>query len=270
MTKKVLIIGCSFANGSYESKVSGKLGEGPTDERISSIGWYDHLEILGDRKIDVYSMPGLGWLAYAHLLRELSSSGSLLQYDLLLIQETFEPRFNLLGNQFMSEFLESKEDSRTLDIRHMCYKGSPSTAMMTCNAHDGVSFYKDFVSKNRDAHTLPRSVADRLMVDISGSEFVRTMLISSQELVSMLAREAGIKIVVVSFSEPHMACKHSIVEGPYRLMHNIYPEICLHARNEYLTEPSRESESYGGRLTLNGNKLLGLRFNHLLKKIIQT
>ncbi len=265
--KKVLIIGCSFSNGSYETRFSGKLGDAPTAEHVSSIGWYDHLEVLNGRSMDVYSMPGLGWLAYAHFIKGLRDAGALSQYDLLIIQETFEPRFSILGgNQFMLEFVQSEQDdSRTMDIRHMRYRGSPS-AVMTCNPHDGVSFYKDFVSKNKDAYSLPRSIANRVVVDISESAFMQTMLAGAQHLVSDIVKEAKLKVIVISFSDPHMRCADYIDQGPYRLMHSVYPDICLHSRGEYLTDPSNDAEGYGGRLTLNGNRMLGMRFNHLLKK----
>lgn len=269
--KKVLIIGCSFSSGSYETRISGKLGDPPRDELISSIGWYDHLEVLKDRKIDVYSMPGLGWLAYAHFVACMKDSGTLSDYDLIIIQETFEPRFSVLGNQFMSEFFESPTESdRTMDIRHLRYRGSPSTMMMTCNPHDGVSFYKDFVSSGRDAHSLPSDIANRFNVDMAASSFVGSLLRAGQNMVTDMVTELGIKVMVVSFDEPSMRCAEYIDQGPVNVIHSIYSSICLHSRDEYLTAPSRGPETYAGRLTLNGNRLLGMRFDHLFKRLLQS
>ena len=262
--KKVLVIGCEFSSGSYETRQPERLGDMPRDEHVSSIGWYDYLDCLDGRAIDVYSMPDLGWLAYSHFLRNLRDSDSLAQYDLLIVQETYEPRFGILGNQFTSEFAESPASDRKLNLRHRCYRGSPSTMVMTCD-ESGISFYKNFVSRNIDAHRVPRLVAEEVLSDISDSSYVQTLLHASQLLVRNMAAELGLRMLVVSFSTPHIPCVDQIEHGPVNLLSDVYPAVCLPNRDDYLTLPTKGIGARGGRLTLQGNQLLGNKINELIK-----
>lgn len=267
--KKVLVIGCEFSSGSYETHQPEKLGDMPRDQHVSSVGWYDHLDCLDGRSIDVYSMPGLGWLAYAHFLRGLRDSGMLAQYGLLIVQETFEPRFGILGNRFQSEFSESPTVDRKLDLQHWCYRGSPSTMIMTCD-ETGISFYKDFVSRNIDAHKVPKLVADEVLADISASNYIQTLLVASQTLVSNIVFELGLQMIVVSFSGSHLPCVDCIDQGPVNISSDVYSGVCLPNRGDYLTMPTKEPGSRGGRLTLLGNQNLGNRFNELIKPLLSS
>lgn len=268
MQKKVLVIGCGFSSGSYESKQPTRLGELITDELASTIGWYDHLDVLQGRTIDVYSMPNLGWLAYAHLLRGLRDSGELALYDLLIIQETYEPRFAILGNQFMPEFVQMAlppGENRQLDLKHWCYRASPNNLIMTCD--DTVSFYRDFVSRNIDAHRVPQVVAEKVLADIASSSHVNTMLFGSQSFAMQMAKEAGMQTIVISFFDPCIPCVETMDRGPVRVMSNVYQDICLPNRELYLTTPTRDSGSLGGRLTRDGNAKLGNLFNDRIKAL---
>lgn len=258
--KKVLVIGCDFSSGSYETKQPEKLGSMPTDELVSSIGWYDHMDCLHGRSLDVYSMPGLGWMAYAHFLRGLRDAGKLDQYDLLIVQETFEPCFGLLGNQFQSEFIKSPKVDRKLDVQHWRYRGSPKTMIMTCD-ETGIAFYKDFVSKNIDAHRVPKLVADEVLADIAASEHMWTLIAASQALACAMLSEHGIRMITVSFST-------KLLDRAENIASDVYSDLCLPNREEYLTLPTKDPGSRGGRLTALGNEKLGDRFNPILKSYL--
>lgn len=268
--EKVLVVGCSFSNGSYETRVPSGWGELPRDERVSPIGWYDHLDCFVDRNIDVYSMPGLGWLSYAHLIRNLADGGKLSEYDTLIIQETFEPRVHLLGELFMHGFKESDAVERKTKVKHLSYQHPPNATVMTCNAHDGVVFYKTQAANNRDAYALPSIIAKKVTADLHGSGHVQSLLLGSQMLVQKIAEAAGIQLLVISFADPSMRCVDGATTGPIRLIDNVYSNICLPSRDQYLTDPSREYESYSGHLTENGNAMLGNRFSYLIKKLMRS
>lgn len=268
MGNKVLILGCSFSNGSYEAKVPSKWGELAQDERVSSFGWYDGLACFSDRSIDVYSMPGLGWLAYAHLIRSLDEQGKLAEYDTLIIQETFEPRVYLMGDLFLSGFIESDKIDRTLNIRHLSYQHPPGATVMSSNANEGVVFYKTLAKNNNDAFLLPGSLSNRIVSDLSESGFIRTILLSSQALVESITKKQNIRMILLSFADPCMPCDPDGKSNPVRIINNVYSEFCLPKRNEYLTDPTPDFESYGGHLTRNGNELLGSRFDFLIKRLL--
>ena len=57
--KKTLILGCSFAVGSYDK-----------DDNIieNSPGWYNFVDALKDDLVTVFACPSMGFLAYAQIL----------------------------------------------------------------------------------------------------------------------------------------------------------------------------------------------------------
>ncbi|MDA0754200.1 MAG: hypothetical protein O3A49_05930 [Candidatus Marinimicrobia bacterium] len=88
----VLILGCSFSSGSYV------FAEGRDDkEKLNSyIGWWNFVEYLKNHHKTIFSFSGMGWTAYNSLLYNLEENNKLSEYDICIIQETFEPRFSIL------------------------------------------------------------------------------------------------------------------------------------------------------------------------------
>lgn len=88
-TKKILIIGCSFSSGAYTLNFNDTLNPETCDY---SYGWYDELPKDG-YEYTVYSNDGGGYLQYADIVKD--DRPNLKQFDMILIQETFEPRLSI-------------------------------------------------------------------------------------------------------------------------------------------------------------------------------
>lgn len=102
---KVLILGCSFSTGSHaiitdpdnyflKQNKWAEVGKSEQIDQSSRLNfWYGYLP--ENWKIDCYSHSGGGYMNYAHTLAELVKINKLCEYDLCIIQETFEYRFTI-------------------------------------------------------------------------------------------------------------------------------------------------------------------------------
>jgi len=93
--KNVLIIGCSHSRGSYYfDELVGK----EQIDRSGIGGWWAFITFLKDYKKTVYANGGAGWIWYAEILNQILQKGDLLNYDMCIIQETYEPRLHITKN----------------------------------------------------------------------------------------------------------------------------------------------------------------------------
>lgn len=113
---KVLILGCSFTQGSYAPD--------PADDNReiieSNFGWYDQLTVFQGKKLDVYGVGGCGITTYASILNQMDKNNTLGDYSTVIIQETSEPRFVLLqkNHRWNVNIPNTNIENRTLDITH--------------------------------------------------------------------------------------------------------------------------------------------------------
>lgn len=113
---KVLILGCSFTQGSYAidpSDVKKEIIE-------STFGWYDKLTVFQGKQIDVYGAGGCGSTIYASILNQMEKNNTLGQYSIVVIQETAEPRLSLIqeNHKWNITVPDHNTQNRTLDITH--------------------------------------------------------------------------------------------------------------------------------------------------------
>ena len=79
---RVLILGCSYTNGSYSFHANGD------EERCSNIAWHDTLP----EEITLYTGRGIGYIQWVDILETINIT----QFDAVLLQESLEPKFQLL------------------------------------------------------------------------------------------------------------------------------------------------------------------------------
>ena len=110
--KKLLILGCSFSQGSFGQNLAWSEGRFKPDsefqflQKISrdtnspiyediindSLGWYHFINMIKTFETTVFSFPGNGYSLWAQFLNVMADVGKLDQYDSILIQESWEPR----------------------------------------------------------------------------------------------------------------------------------------------------------------------------------
>ena len=113
--KKTLILGCSFAVGSYDE----------SDNVIeNSPGWYNFVDALKDDLVTVFACPGMGFLAYAQILTLIKPEA----FDKIIIQGTQEPRPNVINEKSFeftkrTNFINDKHTIDNFDIINLIHHG---------------------------------------------------------------------------------------------------------------------------------------------------
>lgn len=97
---KALVVGCSFAAGSYYLE-DGKDNVEWSDPTASYARWFNP-----EYEYDVYSISGGGYVNYVTLMEQLDLS----KYDYFLLQETFDPRFSMYDELDPNKFILKNND----------------------------------------------------------------------------------------------------------------------------------------------------------------
>ena len=144
---KVLILGCSFSTGShtiindpdhFEFKKNkwAKVGfSEDLHQNSRSNFWFGNLP--KDWKIDCYSHSAGGYLNYMETLMALTTNNMLKDYDLCIIQESFEYRFTIFS-------------PHDLFVKENLVKIDGNTRLREINAHKNLILSKDFAYGNEE------------------------------------------------------------------------------------------------------------------------
>ena len=112
--KKLLILGCSFSQGSFGENLAwseGKSRPNPgfqflqrspkiledgsifyEDVIKDSLGWYHFVDMIKEFETTVFAFPGNGYSMWGQFLNIMADAGKLNEYDSIIIQESWEPR----------------------------------------------------------------------------------------------------------------------------------------------------------------------------------
>ena len=112
--KKLLILGCSFSQGSFGENLAWAEGKSSPDPKFQflqrspkiledgssfyediikdSLGWYHFVDMIKEFETTVFSFPGNGYSMWAQFLNIMADVGKLEEYDSIIIQESWEPR----------------------------------------------------------------------------------------------------------------------------------------------------------------------------------
>ena len=256
MNKKVLILGCSFSQGSYARDETSPIKE----SIVSSYGWYDSLKCLENLEIDVFGFGGGGYTMFAETLADLHHSGILKDYSMIIIQETSEPRFVLRKKDFSWREDSSKEiEGRELSIQHRSAFASDLAQSVFSNRE---SIFKQ-VWTERYSIKLP----DNLTLDILESSTYKNLVKFSLVYINQIIEQYNLKCLVFSLFDPIANSENLPKATRLDLPSNLYYEI----KNDSLKNLSSEIElprSYLRHFSNLGNKKLGEIINESLKKII--
>jgi hypothetical protein len=254
MSNKVLILGCSLTQGSY----------GPTEQNytkeeiVSSYGWYDSLKCLKDLEIDVFAFGGGGYTTFAETLSDLHHNGTLKDYSILIIQETWEPRFVLRKQEF-SWVTSNEIEERDLLIQHRYAFCFPPQVVFSNRETAFKNVWDEFYSIN--------SIPDTLILDMLESSTYKNLVNFSIAYINQTIEQYNLKSFVFSLFEPSANSENLSNATRLDLSSNLYYEI----KNDSLQNLSSEIElpgSYLRHFSNLGNKKLGEIINESLKKTI--
>lgn len=263
MSKKVLILGCSFSAGSYKYNPQRKMSL-----NYSSIGWYDYLLSLRDYEIDVYGMSGFGYLAYSEIIRKLNVSGQLKQYNIVIVQETFENRLHFLKNNFLSSIIEPSwmknikndehKNERILKIKS--YTSSPQKhAVVTFS---NTEMFKRFLKEQYDVNvTIPedaKNIWDK-------SDTPPHIVIAAKIFIERTLKNANIPMYVFSmWQNIANMYEHDHIWTKSLCNDHLYEKLIINNDAHYVLEEEWPHQ------TLEGNKVLGKHIDANLTRFIRS
>lgn len=256
MNKKVLILGCSLSCGSYDRDETS-----PTNEMVvSSYGWYDSLKCLENLKIDVFAFGDGGYTTFAETLADLHSTGSLKDYSMLIIQETWESRFVLRNKDFAWREDSSKDiEGRELSIQHRFAHPHPPQSVFSIN----LDIFDSICERHYGITSLPIN----FKLDILESSTYKNLVKFSLAYINQTIEQYNLKCFVFSLFDPTANSENLPNATRLDLPSNLYYEI----KNDSLKNLSSEIElpgSYLRHFSNLGNKKLGEIINESLKKTI--
>jgi hypothetical protein len=237
--KNVLIVGCSHSRGSYFIDNETKLEK---IDRSEIGGWWSFIPVLTDYKKTVYANGGTGWVWYAELLHQLSQEDNLLNYDMCIIQETYEPRLHITNTHPLKyEMHNFKQCNTTL------YDGSVATHSLFSNHPPNYNM----IIKNRFPNS--RLCSDYL-IQTNFSPTYHNLVASSKMLVSELMNFFKIPTYIWQMHHP--------VDDLLYYNNNFIDLGLVDMYSKLLNHTT--SEELGAHLTVSGNIELGKQINKAL------
>ena len=104
--KNILILGCSYSQGSYEH--DGPYTGGDEESLIlDSNGWYHYVDTLKSNIVTVIACPGNGYCFYSQILLCLENLEMIKLFDEVIIQESFEPRVCVVDNLILEWIIKN-------------------------------------------------------------------------------------------------------------------------------------------------------------------
>lgn len=235
--RNVLIIGCSHSRGSYF--IDNKTGMESVD-RSGPGGWWSFIPALKDYKKTVYANGGVGWIWYAEILHQLSQEDNLLNYDMCIIQETYEPRLHITNSAEYAIY-NFKQCNTTL------HDSTVADSSLFSNHPPNY----DMIIKNRFPNS--KLCSDYLM-QTSFSPTYHNLVASSKLLVSELMNFFKIPTYTWQMHRP-------IPDLPY--YNNNFIDLGLVDLYSKLLNYTT-SEEAGAHLTVSGNIEIGKQINKVL------
>lgn len=190
---KVLILGCSFTQGSYT------LDHNDSNREFigSNIGWYDQLNCLKGETIDVYGCGGCGLMTYASILNQLDKNEKLKEYRTVVIQETSEPRavFFQENHKWDISIGDNFSTERTLNITH--YSTFAKYPYAVFSSH---YFGIDEIFKHYNLNV----TSDKYKLDLGLSPTLIDIVDQSKSHIKLLLEKHNITCYVFSLFEYHI------------------------------------------------------------------
>lgn len=250
--KKALILGCSFTSGSYEKDL-----ESGRDYAYTSLGWYDYISCLKKYDTTVYGFGGCGYQTFSYIIHRYFVTKKLKQFDLIIIQETFDPRISILDIKFINKLFDiGNIDTRSLNITSR-QRGSGTTITVS----DLHNFTKQMHNRGDIICEYNKTLDEEWLLSDTGPQIV----VNSKGYIETICEMLGIPVFVFSmgpginkkFNSPDFWIQRLPIQD--RLYHTLIK-----------TDPSYYVENVPHpHQTLEGNKVLGQTINNALNTIIK-
>lgn len=198
--KRVLVVGCSFTSGYYyKIPVDPKHPWKAPEEVDHTYGWYD--ELPKQHSYDVYAHPGGGYLQYVMLL---TNKININDYDMVLIQETFEPRLSI---DTEINYTPRRNDGR-IRVRGLATDTRVYTLNWRSNRTDWISH---ITYRNYNEYGLEKNQGlDNWLTAMSYSPAQKVIHAATVELMNSICKEAGIPAYAYGLSGNRY--KHSYIK----------------------------------------------------------
>jgi len=249
---KVLILGCSFTQGSYAPD--------PTDTKReiieSSFGWYDKLSYFEDRQIDVYGCGGCGLTTYASILNQLDKNRTLKEYSSVIIQETSEPRLSLFqkNHTWNINIPDNPCAQRTLNITHYSTFANHPHAVFC--AHP---FAIDWIFAHYDLN----ETSDKYKLDLLLSPTLMDLVDQSKSHIKLLLEKNDISCFVFSLFGAHLS-------DPFFQRLPLSPNLYAMVKSidtDCLSGPDLGIKHLSKHFSIRGNEVLGELVNNAFKEL---
>jgi hypothetical protein len=182
--KRCLILGCSFSLGSWEY-------DGKKENRIpNSIAWYHNILPEDEWTITVASHPAGGYIQYASLI----SMHKLSEIDLVIIQETWEPRILLTESNELNRY---NTDSTIYDNVEFLIHNSNNWLFQP---HMQAPEHKKLINRINAKYNCDINNTLKYLYDISNCFEAKTLIHSTQLYCDNVLK--GLKIPSYSFCYP--------------------------------------------------------------------
>lgn len=248
---KLLILGCSFTQGSYTVDPKDKLRE----IIESNYGWYDKLDFFKDKKVDIYASGGCGLTTYASILNKLDRDGILNQYDTVIIQETSEPRLSLFNKNHTWMINKPSEiyNLRFLNITH--YSTFANFPHVVFCVHP---YALDWIFKNYELE----ETNDKYKLDLLSSPTLDDLVDHSKTHIKFLLEKHKIKTYVFGLFGYHLTDTffHRLPLSP-----NLY-DFIMNYSITCLSSPEPNTKHLSKHFSKYGNEVLGNMVNSALKE----
>ena len=195
---RVLILGCSYTNGSYSFHANGD------EERCSNIAWHDTLP----EEITLYTGRGIGYIQWVDILETIDIT----QFDAVLLQESLEPKFQLL------------KDAHYITTTHATEFRPP----LTRHELDKSSIVYSKGIKHRQILQQMLGIEDSPDIDyihsIGNNDSSLNIVKSCASYINAMLHEAGIPTYIikshehVDFSKQHTHCKFLDMEPFFNIV----------------------------------------------------
>ena len=240
--KKVLVVGCSHSTRSWETQQDGI-------ERISDKpGYWEHLPTHNE--YTVYGQVGSGYAGFATILSELDRTNRLHNFDICIIQESWEPRLVFYLQQ-------DDEDYEEFVYNNVTYRELGSARKLFANYFftDMCKFrFKVEEKYNITFNDIEQEYMNRLVENAHTDHLVQ----SSVSLCNRLLEKNNVQGYYFSFNE--QAWHHRYMQ---RIDIPIVTDLMFFDEQYHNFD-----DTFTGHLNYNGNKRLGTMLANAMKEIL--
>jgi|TARA_B100001964_G_scaffold146830_1_gene161697 hypothetical protein len=246
--KKILILGCSFTEGSYElcdltkEKKGRKPWEAP-DKYINHKGWWYFVDYFKDKDVTVVACSSLGYWAYYQLILFLNENKKL-DYDEIWIQETADQyRPSIFNYKFLEKMFQTPnnvEQKHLNDLENTNFKFF-QTGSIRIKENRSLKLTNDAIG-TCIPEFLPYTIWDKFFIDV-------TYMCS--EKIQLLCKKLNIKGYVWSMYESYMDCNHFTRLPLENMREHLYNKNLLTGKNHPGLHQTEEGNKYIAKLIDN-------------------